>query len=426
MIQGEIHALPLSDLIQWLALTRRTGKLTLTQSATSLEFYFIAGDMAGATDEALSVVDSAEKLQQTLGRVYDWQAGRFAFIDDELPKWVTLVNLRLSAESILYNLTSQFNEAQKPDTQLQLNAWAEAGKGIGLLTDDDAIRLRVVDQLLRDDFNVPAMPQLAIRVLELTRNKNFSLRELGSTILTDQAVAARVLRYANSARQGTEKEIDSLALAVQRLGTDEVVSVVLAATLQARRPGQELFAAEKRRLWVYSSIAAFFARTIAANVGLERNLGFLCGLLMDFGRNVLYTAVQDMLIGRSSPKQIPVQVIKKIVRDFHSRVGGVVGEKWRLPTTVTEVMAYHHCLEQAPPNNHYVAVAALTDYLVNFALNLQHLKFEEALADFSPERLVSHPAAPLLNLRTKGATQILSSLPSQLDQAQEFIAQAYT
>ena len=421
MVQGEIHILPLPDLIQWLALTSRTGKLVLTQAARNLELYFISGEIAGGTDEALIAIDSAEKIHRALDRVLTWSVGHFAFSDGELPKWVALINLRLSAEATLYNLFSEAHEARQPSAKSYLDNWTEAGKDFGLFTTYDELRLQVIDQLLREDFNVPAMPQLAARVLELTRAKNFSLRELGNLVLTDQAVAARVLRYANSAYQGAEQEVSSLAQAVQRLGADDVVSIVLAASLQAHKIGRELFAAEKRRLWVYSSMTALCARALAPSVGLERHLGFLCGLLMDFGRNVLYNIIQDLLSHRTNTKPISERVIKKIVRDFHPSIGRVVGEKWKLPVAVIEVMAYHHCPEEAPADNPYVAVAALADYLANFALSRPRAELETALANFSPERLVAHPAARLLNLRTQGATQLLGNLPLLLDQALEFV-----
>jgi HD-like signal output (HDOD) protein len=126
----------------------------------------------------------------------------------------------------------------------------------------DALRLQVVDRLLNEDFSVPAMPQLAVRVLELTRDENFSLRALENLVQTDQAVAARILRYANSVHIGGERRVDSLGLAIQRLGTDEVVNVILAASLQARRLGKDLFTTEKSRLSLHSLVAAFLSRTL--------------------------------------------------------------------------------------------------------------------------------------------------------------------
>src|SRR6185369_9726035 len=101
MIQGEIHALPLPDLIQWLALTRRTGKLAITQGSHGVEVYFANGEIAGATNGDLNVADNAEKVHSALGSALAWQAGHFAFSDDELPKWASLVNLHLSAEATL-------------------------------------------------------------------------------------------------------------------------------------------------------------------------------------------------------------------------------------------------------------------------------------------------------------------------------------
>jgi hypothetical protein len=59
--------------------------------------------------------------------------------------------------------------------------------------------------------------------------------------------------------------------------------------------------------------------------------------------------------------------------------------------------------------------------MANFALSRPRTELEAALANFSPERLAAHPAARLLNLRTKGATTVLGNLPLLLDQALEFV-----
>lgn len=419
MLQGEINILPLADLVQWLALNHRTGALKVTREKYSIELFFAKGEIAAASASNQPVLDKPEQVVGAFNALLKWPVGRFVFQEGALPLWVSVVNLHLETEALLHNATVQPGQPAATD---RLDELAAMGRTSGLLNPAETLRLKIMDQILREDFSLPAMPQLAARVLELTQQQNYSLRDLGNAILADQAVAARILRYANSARQGTEREIDSLALALQRLGADEVVNVVLAASLQARRLGRDPFAEAKHRLWVHSATAAFLARAIATQLRLERNVAFLCGLLMDFGMNVLYSVIQDILVRRTRSEPFPPQMIQQIIQDFHPSVGRLVGEKWQLPTTVIQAMASHHCVEQMNAENPYIAITALADYLADFALGTPPAALEQALLNFPPEQVAAHPAALSLGLDATAAAAVLANLPFNLEQARELVA----
>lgn len=420
MLQGEISILPLPDLIEWLALTQRTGKLVMDLADRSFELYFINGEIAGASLNDITVLEHIEQIQHCLRLAIERRSGRFEFYQDMLAVWVTLSHLHLSAEALLHNLLNEFDQAlpvrKKPDS------WIETTQPTGFLALTEALRLQVVDELMNDSFSVPPMPQVATRVIELTSDPNFSMRALGNLIMTDQAVTARVLRYANSALHSKEREIDSLPMAIQRLGTDEVVNIVLAAALQARRQGRDIFAKERRQLWVHSTAAAFIARTIAGRQRLDRNLAFLSGLLMDFGMAVLYSVIQDVLVRRGATGSVPPNVVEEIVRDCHARVGRAVGEKWKLPKVVVEVMADHHNIHEMQTVKPYVAIAALADALATYALSQTRAELRSAVLAFPPDRLLTHPAAQQMSLDTTVANAILTDLPANLDHAYSFVA----
>lgn len=424
MIQGEIHTFPLSDLIQWLALTRHTGELTMAQGEHQLKLYFDKGEIAASSACNLTELDCLAEVRMAhvrsvLRSALAWRWGDFEFKDAPLSAEVAAVNLHLSAEPLLLEAACHLDQSRMDDAESEANGWTRADRHSQTFTLADDLRLHIVDRLLKEDYRVPPMPQLAARVLEMTRDENFSLRNLGNLILTDQSIVAQILRHANSALRGSRREIDTLPVAVQRLGSDEVVNIVLAASLQASRSKRDLFVVQKRRLWKHSAAAAFFSRALAAQASLDHNLAFLCGLLLDFGMNVLYELIQETLGRTHGP--LPVQIIAEIVQDYHSQIGRVVGEKWRLPEPVIATMAYHHCPEVAVANRPYVATAALAFHLAGFALDQPRDGLEAALADYLPEQLAAHPAALLIALGTRGAAGVLADLPRLFDQALELV-----
>jgi len=421
MIRGEIQTFPLPDLIQWLGLTRRTGELSITQGINRVEIFFAAGQIAGAASSELIGLVTADAIRDVVASALGWRWGLFIFKDCALPADVAATHLHLTADTFLLEAMAQLDQIGKSNAENSLDEWVEPGKRSEAFTLSDSLRLQVADRLLREEFQVPPMPHLAARVLELTSKEDFSLRDLGSLVLTDQAVAAQILRFANSALRGSERRVDTLPVAVQRLGSDEVVNIVLAISLQARSLRRDLFASHKRNLWSHSAAAAFYARALAAQSHLDHNIGFLCGLLMDFGMNVLYSLIQNVLDRERSSNPTPTQLVAEIVQDYHPRVGRMVGEKWRLPEPVVQSMGYHHCLEAATSDQQYVAVSALADFLATFALSWPRAELEESLRDIPPERLASHPAARIIQLSPRGAATILADLPQTLDKALKLV-----
>ena len=421
MLEGEIQTLPLADLLQWLTYRQQNGQLVLTNSqGQQAELYFAGGALVAARLMGEPQLGGLEELREIFRLALTWRIGHFSYQDTALTAPLPKSPFRLPCTELLAEMERQRRalagaEAGEPEAPAE-ETYSET------FTQTDGLRMQIVDRLLRDDFTVPVMPQLAAQIWELTSTDDFSLRDLSRYVMADQGVAARVLRYANSVVNNRGKEIDSLALAVQRLGANQVVNIVLAASLQTRPLGTDPFATQKRNMWRQSVVKAFIAHPLAVCAGLNPGLGFLCGLLMDFGMNVLYALIQDVQRTQAPRNQLPTPVIDKLVRDYHPRVGKVVGEKWDLPQVVIEAMAYHHspCMEEtAMP---YPSLAALADFIGEAVLKVPRPQLEAALANYEPELLLCLPVTRQLNLTRLQVSALLTALPKHLDQALAFLS----
>ncbi|MBI1763231.1 MAG: HDOD domain-containing protein [Acidobacteria bacterium] len=440
MLQGDIYTFPLPDLIQWLAFTRRTGQLNLAQGPDRaqldalragkldalpgnkprprVEVYFVEGGIAGAAVAGRGAVTNTNSMRALLANTLNWQTGRFTFSLDRLPAWAAKVTQTFAAERLLQAALADQASAKPSDTLLQFDGAPSDSENFTLA---EHLRLYAVSRIQEKDFKIPALPDLAVRVLELTSDENFSLRSLGDLVIKDQAVAAQILRYANSPLYGYSYRVDSLEAAVKRIGAGEVVNIVIAAAIQTQRTKRDRFAAEKEQMWKLSSAAAFIAKTIAQKVELKSSLAFLCSLLMDLGITVLYTIFQDLLERQNLARGLPPQVVETLIWEYHPRIGRVVGEQWRLPGAVIEAMAFHHGLEKNYYDLPYVAVTALADYLATLAINTPRIDLAPALERFSPTLLVNHPAGTLLKLTLEQAAEVLAELPHNLRQSREFV-----
>jgi HD-like signal output (HDOD) protein len=374
-----------------------------------------------------------------LAETLRWTEGRFDFVEAPLPEEALAVNLRLPTQQVVLE-----NFTQSVAT---VKAAPSVDTGVGTIYQTtstppspgqpsplaESLRLAIFDCLLKGQFKLPLLPTVASKVMEITRREDFSLRDLSDVILTDQVIAAQVLKHANSAAYGSERTIDSMPMAVQRLGSENVTNIVFALSLQSMRSGRDLFLETKKRLWEHASACALLARFIALPVRLDHNLAFLCALMMDFGKIVLLSIVQEVITKDRTYQKAPPEIIDEIIEAYHPKVGSEVGKKWQLPLPVLETMTYHHNLAAAGEYRAYAAACNFSDVLITTfaqapaqqseALSAPVPQLEDASAPALPtaDELAQLPAPAQLGLAAPQIQSILERVPECLKSAQSFL-----
>jgi diguanylate cyclase (GGDEF)-like protein len=129
---------------------------------------------------------------------------------------------------------------------------------------------------------LPTLPALALKVLELCEKEDLNLDGIASVIGNDPALAAKLLRMANSPVSGLKRPARTVSHALALLGVNTVRTLALSFSLAAdmKKPGQGV----QQGVWKRSILAAISAREIARVV--ESRLAeeaFLAALLQDIG-----------------------------------------------------------------------------------------------------------------------------------------------
>jgi len=417
--RGEIQTMPLPDLLQWLSLNHKTGTLELWREVTCQKFYFSEGALASAVSTPDHTSGSERDVKRLLTEALGQTEGRFDFIEAPLPEEIAAINLRLHPQQLLLDISGGVDEAQ-PES----GGEAQGAHGVALrLTPAEGLRLTVFDRLMRGDFKAPLLPAVAAKVMEITGREDYSLRDLSDAILTDQVIAAQLLKQANSALYGGERYIASLPEAVQRLGSETVTTIVLSLSLQSMRVGRDLFPETRQQLWQHASACSLLARIIALPVRLDHNLAFLCGLMMDIGKLVLLSLIQEVMTKARNYQAPPAKVVKEVIEAYHQKPAEVVGEKWHLPDPVCEAITCHHTLTAASKHRPYVAIASLSDRLVTLfsQTDAPPVEGQSMTPTIDVDELVGLPAARSLGFSSPQMTSILERVPECLRLAQEFL-----
>lgn len=226
-----------------------------------------------------------------------------------------------------------------------------------------------LQQLVQTIRDLPALPEVVVRVMRMAEDPRSDAQGIARVIATDQAMAARVLKLANSAFYGLPRRVGTLSEAVVILGFRTIKNLAIAAStfelLNREIAGYWL---QRGELWRHSLACAIGAQLIARRARLPvSEEAFVAGLLHDIGKvaiDLFVRAQFDQIMERALQDRIPFVEAEQAVLGFnHAMAGGLIAEKWNLPPLLVSVIKYHHQPSSAPDRDPMISVVHLADLL---------------------------------------------------------------
>ncbi|MCA9051936.1 MAG: HDOD domain-containing protein [Planctomycetaceae bacterium] len=207
--------------------------------------------------------------------------------------------------------------------------------------------IQSMDDLLCSD-QVPSLPEVALRVIQIAQQPDPDTRELIRTIRTDPAIAGRVLKFANSALFGLRNRPSSIEAAVPMLGTTLVRTLVLGFTLARQTKTTEALQPWFRQLWRESLFQAAAAEYLAERSGsADAPTWFLGALLQDVGQLALLNAFETEYAERVLEVENAESRVEREQRAFgftHVDISVALVRRWNLETSLVDAIAAHHKL----------------------------------------------------------------------------------
>lgn len=210
--------------------------------------------------------------------------------------------------------------------------------------------------ILQEILNCPALPslpQVALRVIELSQKENTSCDELARVIEHDQGLAAKILRTANSSFYGLRRPCATVNQAVVMLGFSSVKSLALGFSLVGMFTPNAASTFDYTAYWRRGLYTAVAARRIAAEAGrYDGDEAFLGGLLQDIGMMAMYRALGERylrvldLTGNDHRTLVRFELSELEVQ--HPEVGALLARRWKLPDALVMPIKYHERPTAAP------------------------------------------------------------------------------
>lgn len=216
---------------------------------------------------------------------------------------------------------------------------------------------------------VSTLPQVLTRILQVANDPTASAEDLGRQIEADPALAARVLKIANSASSAQRNRIQSLPQAVSLLGFSAVRNLAITAMVcEVFRKDMEIGSYSRHRLWDHMVSVGVTAKMIATRqkVGHENEI-FLAGLMHDLG-----IILEDQLnheafalMMNQFPKELTMVEAERLYLGYdHSVLGAEIARRWNFPELICDVIEHHHTPNYKGPNARAVACVELANVMV--------------------------------------------------------------
>jgi putative nucleotidyltransferase with HDIG domain len=209
----------------------------------------------------------------------------------------------------------------------------------------------IIESRLADDsFKLPIISHTALRLQRLVSSPGCDITDLVETIQTDQSLAVHVLNTANAPFFSGLKRITNLRDAIVRIGTREVLVLVITVTQKnLYRSRNSYYGTVLEKLWEHALGTAMAARWLGMRKGMgaRMELLFLGGLLHDVGKLVLVKILEDLQRQNGSRgPMLSTPLIEEVLESMHTTVGSTMLEKQMLPEVYCRIARDHHVDEE--------------------------------------------------------------------------------
>ncbi len=219
--------------------------------------------------------------------------------------------------------------------------------------------------LIKNTIELPSPPVVVQRLHELFAMDDVSRHEISRLVETDQSLAARVLRLANSSFYGMNRRIISVDVAITILGLSVTKQLLLTSSLLSsfRSVGQS----EKvTSFWLHSLGVAIIARRLVSGRDKEfQSEAFMGGILHDVGRMIFLKSDPNCFSSFYFDEKsvTDLQSEKEAFGINHQEVGGMLAQKWNFPIGICAMISKHHCPLKAGELTTLVSVINIADLL---------------------------------------------------------------
>lgn len=206
--------------------------------------------------------------------------------------------------------------------------------------------------------SVPTLESSKLRLLEALQYEDTDIGNVGEVISTDPAMAAKVIKLANSPFYRHARQQFGLHQSLLTIGMDMVKCIALSMAVMDSLGCESRYA---RNIWSHSYATALIALSLSSD-RIEKDWLFTGALLHDLGRMVFLSKAPEAYTSLFEFEGCwpDMSLENDVFSVDHTMLGEEVSRAWHFPEEIVEVIRNHH-----KPTSRISALVYLINHVIN-------------------------------------------------------------
>ncbi len=240
---------------------------------------------------------------------------------------------------------------------------------------DHSIANYIQSALDEDELELPSLPEVALRIREEAESEFVSATSLAKEVGDDPALAAQLVRIANSPMFRATRSIDDLSQAISRLGVEYSANLVTGLAMQNMFQATTEFVDNRlRQVWKASTeVAAWSSILCKRFTRLRPDQATLAGLTHCIGILPILSWVEENdHIVRDS------MTLDRVIDAIHPSIGAMILKHWNFAEEIVIVPENYQALDHAADTVDYVDIVCVANLLTHADTNHPMTEFDWA------------------------------------------------
>ncbi|KJZ03138.1 MULTISPECIES: HDOD domain-containing protein [Pseudoalteromonas] len=208
------------------------------------------------------------------------------------------------------------------------------------MSTENALLTILTDRINNDTLVLPTLPEIAVRVRQAADDPEINLMQMADVISHDPALAARMIKVANSAFMGRSVKVNTLNQAVTRIGLRQIKNIATAMAME------QLFVSNNKLIKTYMDKAwqktlkvacqaittmDFYLR-INKHTSLNKDTITLASLVFNIGVLPILTEAERHPEVFANPS-----FLAHAIQKLGGKIGGAIMREWEFTDEFVEV-----------------------------------------------------------------------------------------
>jgi len=227
-----------------------------------------------------------------------------------------------------------------------------------------------MEYLIKNMGDLPTIPSVFVTVNKMLSDPHTSAFDVGQVVSSDQVIASKILKLANSAFYGFAGRVNTVPHAIAILGFNATKNVVLTTgVLSSLKLKEPIEGFNLAAFWKHSAAVGAMARLAAEEFYAQRKEeAFVAGILHDIGKLILaicspedFARCMDIAAKKGC---LFSEAENEVLGICHTDIAAWINRRWNLPREIAAVMINHHKnISVLSEHTRMVAIVKLADVL---------------------------------------------------------------